>query len=161
MFKKFAKYMPMGGFPDKRGYALQASISTDSRERIRFFVEMAPQTKPKPKSGSTESPFDWKLKKYISLDAAEMGNLLACLRGRLQNVKIVHKFPMDAPPTEQKITGLEVKKGEYNGLPNWGVSLTQKVGTEKPETYQLYLSAGEVEIIMAFLSSAIAQSYEL
>jgi len=161
MPKKFAKYMPMGGFPDKRGYAFQASISQDSRDRTRFFIEMAPQTKPKPKSGSTESPFDWDLKKFISLDAAEMGNLQACFRGRLNKVEIIHKFPMNAPPAEQKITGLTVEKGEWQGKANWGVSITQKMGTEKPENYRLFISAGEVEVLMVFLTKAIAQAYEL
>ena len=161
MRQKFAKYMPMGKFPDKVGYALQTSISKDQRERTRFFVEMAPQVAPKPKSGSSESPFDWKLKKFISLDAAEMGNLMACFRGRVGEVKIVHKFPMDAPPAQQKLTALKVKQGEFNGLPNWGFSLMQKMGDERPETYQLYLSAGEVEVLMIFLSTGIAENYEL
>ena len=48
MRQKFAKYMPMGKFPDKVGYALQTSISKDKKERTRFFVEMAPQVGPKP-----------------------------------------------------------------------------------------------------------------
>lgn len=161
MEKKFAKYMPMGNFPEKCGHALQVSVTKDGRERTRLFVEMAPQTKPKPPSGSTESPFDWQLKKFISLDENEMGLIMACFRGREKEVKIVHKYPQDAPAAKQKLTGLTVKAGEYKGKKNWGVSLMQKMGEEAPETFNIFLSAGEVEVLMVILQYGIQQAFGL
>ena len=159
--KKFAKYMPVGAFPAKRGYAFQASLSKDSKDRVRFFIEMAPQVGPKPKSGSSESSFDWKLKKFISLDDVEMGQIMACLRGRTKDVNIIHVYPMNAPPAEQKTSGLKVIRGEYNGQTNWGFQLMQKVGTASPETYQLYIQPGEAEVLMLMLEAGIRESYDI
>lgn len=161
MPKKFAKYMPMSGFPQQVGHALQASITTDKRERVRFFIEMAPQTSAKPPSGSTESPFDWERKKFISLDDNEMGQLLSVFRGREQEIKIIHKYPNNVPASQQKLTGLTIRKGEFKGKVNWSVSLMQKMGDDKPETYQIYLGPGEVEVFMILLQNGISQSFEL
>lgn len=160
--KKFAKYMPMGAYPQKVGHALQASVTTDKRERVRFFVEMAPQTGPKPPSGSSESPFDWDKKKFISLDENEMGHLLSVFRGREKEIKIVHKYPHDAPAAQQKMTALTVVyNGEYNGKKNWGVSLMQKMGEAKPETYNIFINAGEVELLMIMLQYGVQRAYDL
>ncbi|MHC5056390.1 MAG: hypothetical protein ACYTKD_16965 [Planctomycetota bacterium] len=159
--KKFAKYLPMGGFPQKKGAALQVSISKLKSGSTRLFVEMAPQTKAKPPSGSSASPFDWDQKIFIALKEEEVGKLLALFRNRLSKVDIIHKYPMDAPPEQQKTTTLRLTAGDYNGVPNWGVQLRQAMGKEKPQQEQLYLQPEDVEILMVILQTCVQRMYNL
>jgi len=159
--KKYAKYLPMGGFPTKKGSAIQVSVSQLKNDSWRLFVEMAPQTKEKPKSGSTVSPFDWGQKIFIALKEEEVGKIMACFRGRINKVDIIHKFPIDAPPEQQKTTTLRITTGEYNGQVNWGVQLRQGMGKQSPQQEQLFLQAEDVEILMVILQSCITKMYKL
>lgn len=166
--KKYAKYMPMSGFPDKKGTALQVSISEfgkgpDSKElgTVRLFVEMAPQVKDKPPSGSTESPFDWEKKIFISLKEEEVGRVLACLRGRVAAAQIIHKFPIDAPKESQKTSMLLVKKGEYQGETNWQVQLRQKVGLGEEQSFNIYVQPEDAEILIIILEECIRKMYRV
>ena len=159
--KKFAKYLPMGNFPAKKGSAIQVSVSQLKNKSWRLFVEMAPQTKEKPKSGSTMSPFDWGEKIFIALKEEEVGKLMALFRRRIKKVDIIHKFPIDAPPEQQKTTTLRLTEGEYNGVVNWGVQLRQAMGKQKPQQEQLYLQAEDVEILMVLLQNCIEKMYNL
>lgn len=159
--KKFAKYLPMGGFPTKRGAALQISISQLKNKSWRLFLEMAPQTKPKPPSGSTASPFDWEKKIFIALKEEEVGKLLALFRRRIRKVDIIHKFPMDAPPEQQKTTTLQVTEGMYKDVVNWGLRLKQGMGRETPQQEQLFLQVEDVEILMVILQKCIERMYNI
>jgi hypothetical protein len=168
MMKKFAKYMPMSGFPAKKGQALQISITEyksdgkpDSPPTVRLFVEFAPQVKDKPASGSSESPFDWAKKIFISLKEEEVGLLLATLRGRVQSGQVIHKFPIDAPEDTQKTSTLNVKSGEYNGETNYQISLRQKVGLGESISYAIYLQPAEAEIVIVILEECIRRMYRL
>ncbi len=165
--KKFAKYMPMSGFPDKKGNALQISISefagTDPQEKgtVRLFVEMAPQVKDKPPSGSSESPFDWGKKIFISLKEEEVGRILACLRSRVASAQIIHKFPIDAPKESQKTSMLSVKKGEYQGETNWQVQLKQKIGVGEEQYFNIYIQPEDAEILIIMLEECIRKMYRM
>jgi hypothetical protein len=161
---KFCKYMPVSSFPEKKGFALQASVSQDQKGRTRLFIEMAPQVKPKPPEGSTESPFDWEQKKFISLDDGEMADILACFHGYLKKVTIYHKFPVDAPPEKQKVTILNVEEGEYNKVVNWRFALSQKIGgttVDNTENFQVYIQPGEAEVLKIFITKALEKFYRL
>lgn len=159
--KKFAKYLPMGNFPTKKGAALQVSISQLKNKSWRLFIEMAPQTKAKPPSGSSVSPFDWDKKIFIALKEEEVGKLLALFRRRIKKVDIIHKFPMDAPPEQQKTTTLNITEGMYKDVVNWGVRLKQGMGRESPQQEQLFLQAEDVEILMVILQKCIENMYNL
>lgn len=161
--KKFAKYLPMGGFPSKKGSALQVSVSKLKNGSHRLFVEMAPQVKDKPPSGSSESPFDWGQKIFIALKEEEVGKLLALFRRRIKKVDIIHKFPMDAPPEQQKMTTLSLQEGEYKGkgVINWGLKLRQKMGNQEAQQEQLFLQAEDVEILMVILQECVKRMYNL
>ena len=160
--KKFAKYLPMGAFPTKRGSALQVSISQQKNNKSwRLFIEMAPQTKAKPPAGSSVSPFDWGKKIFIALKEEEVGKLLALFRGRIKKVDIIHKYPMDAPADQQKTTTLRLSEGEYNGKINWGCQLRQEVGREGPQQEQLFLQLEDVEILMVILQKCVERMYNL
>jgi len=162
MMKKYAKYMPMSGFPAKRGSALQISTSVlKDKETVRLFVEMAPQIKDKPPSGSTESPFDWNQKIFMALKEEEVGRFLACLRGRVGEMNLIHKFPIDAPKEEQKTSKLLVKQGEYNDTINWLVNLKQKIGLNDEVGYSVYLQPEEAEILIVLLEDCIRKMYRL
>ena len=160
--KKFAKYLPMGDFPNKKGGALQVSISQlKNNKSWRLFIEMAPQTKAKPPSGSTVSPFDWEKKIFIALKEEEVGKLLALFRRRIKKVDIIHKYPMDAPPEQQKTTTLSITEGMYRDVVNWGVRLKQGMGRETPQQEQLFLQAEDVEILTVILQTCIKRMYNL
>lgn len=163
--KKYAKYMPMSGFPAKKGSALQISISENKKDELnpitRLFVEMAPQVKDKPPSGSSESPFSWEKKIYISLKEEEVGQFLAVFRGTLQGVDIIHKFPIDGPPENQKLSTLSIVSGDFNGKPNWKVALRQKVGNEEAVMLQVFLQPEDVEVLVVILQECIRRMYRL
>lgn len=159
--KKYAKYLPMGGFPQKKGSALQVSISETRSKVVRLFIEMAPQTKAKPPSGSTESPFDWDKKIFIALKEEEVGQVLALLRGRLDKVDIIHKHPIDAPPEQQKTTTINLTKGSYQGKVNWGLRLKQQMGKNPAQQEQLYLQVEDAEILMVILQECLRRMYRL
>lgn len=162
MMKKYSKYLPMTGFPEKRGSALQVSISElKDSDSVRLFVEMAPQTKEKPPAGSSESPFDWTLKSYIALKEEEVGKVLACLRGRIESADIIHKYPIDGPPEKQKTSRLSIKIGEFQGKTNWQVSLNQRVGTGDNVSLVIYLQPEDTEILVVILEECIRQMYRL
>jgi len=164
--KKYAKYMPMSGFPEKKGNALQVSISEYGDEgqpnkTIRLFVEMAPQVKDKPPSGSSESPFDWGKKIFIALKEEEVGRILACLRCRVASAQIIHKFPIDAPKESQKTSMLSVKKGEYKDEINWQVVLKQKLGLGEEQSFAIYLQPEDAEILVIILEECIRKMYRV
>lgn len=161
--KKYSKYVPFSGFPEKKGSALQVSISKmkDKDETVRLFIEMAPQVKDKPASGSNESPFSWDSKIFIALKEEEVGKLLACFRGRLPSVDIIHKFPIDAPPETQKTSTLSLKEGEYKGTINWQIQLRQKVGMADGVSLGLYLQPEDAEILVVLLQECVRQMYRL
>lgn len=156
---KFAKYMPMGDFPARKGSAMQVSLARMDNEKVRLFIEMAQQTKPKPPSGSYESPFDWKEKIFISLKEEEVGNILACLHGRKPEVDIIHKYPMNAPTEKQKTTTLKVKQGEFRNEMNWGFSIRQKIGNGDAVSVNIYVGVGDVEILMMYCLEALKAMY--
>lgn len=158
-FGKFCKYLPMSG--EKRGSALQASISKLSNSVVRFFIEMAPQTKAKPKAGSNESPFDWDKKIFISLKEEEVGKILALFSGRTNKVDVIHKFPIDAPPEQQRTTILSIGESKYNEAVNWFVRLKQTVGNNPSQQLQIFLQPEDVEILIVMLRKCIEQMYNL
>lgn len=160
--KKFAKYLPMSGFPQKRGTALQISIvKIKDSDNVRLFAEFAPQVKDKPPSGSTDSPFSWEQKIFIALKEEEVGKLLSVFRGRLKSAEIIHKFPIDAPKDKQKISTLIVAENEYNGVLNWKFGLSQKVGAADAMYLQTYLQPEDVEILVVMLQECIKKMYRL
>lgn len=160
--KKYAKYMPMSGFPAKKGNALQISISQlKDSDVVRLFVEMAPQTKDKPPSGSSESPFDWGLKCFIALKEEEVGRMLACFRGRVPDVSIIHKHPIDAPEDKQKVSKLNLKSGEYQGERNWQINLRQKSGLNEEVSFNMYLQPEDTELLIVILEECVRRMYQL
>ena len=122
---------------------------------------MAPQTKAKPPSGSSVSPFDWDKKIFIALKEEEVGKLLALFRRRINKVDVIHKYPIDAPAEQQKTTILNVSEGEYNGVVNWGVRLKQKMGNQDAQQEQLFLQVEDVEILMVILQTCVQRMYNL
>jgi hypothetical protein len=159
--KKFAKYLPMPGFPTKVGTALQISITSTKDNVVKLFVELAPQVKNKPPTGSSESPFSWEKKIFISLKDEEVAKLLTVFKGRVKSTQIIHKFPIDGPAETQKTSTLTVAESEYNGNINWKLGLGQKIGNGEQNFLQIYLQEEDIEILVVLLTECLKRMYNL
>jgi len=159
--KPFAKYMPLAKFPEKKGCALQCvTIETKSGVK-RFLIEMAPQVKPKPPSGSTASPFSWENKIKIALKEEEVGAFMATLRRRSKQLSVIHKYPIDAPKETQRLSTLKIEERMNQGICNWQLRLSQKVGLGEAQAYTIYLQPSDAEILMVLLEDCIKRMYDV
>lgn len=155
---KFIKYAPVSTFPDKKGYAIQFGASLRRDKGIKGTVEMAVQTKPKPSAGSSESPFDWKDSKlFMQLNAMEIGQILALFRGRLKEVKIIHKSPIDGAEDIQTVSNLTLTESPTGDI---GVSMQQKKpGSKEFVRYNIYLKPEDVEILFILFTEILKYMY--
>lgn len=156
--EKFIKYMPMAGFPAKKGYAIQFGLS-DRRGKWVATAEMAPQVKDKPPSGSKESPFDWSdgAKIFAMLDAFELGQGLAVMNGARKEEKIIHKFPMDAEASKQTTTSLTFTASDTGDL---GIGMQQKTPNDKEfRRYNIFIKPDEVEVLRIVFRKMIEAIY--
>jgi len=166
-FKKFAKYMPMAAFPEKKGSALQIGISEYKREnkstKTVVMLEMVQQSKPKPPTGSTESGFDWANDKiFMSLKDLEIAGIIAVIVGLKEELKVIHKHPIDGPEETQKTSTLEVKMNDFRGIQNLVIKMGQKKpGTQDYTSIQIALQPEEFIVLRLVLEGAIKQIYNL
>jgi len=163
--KKFAKYMPMASFPEKRGSALQIGISEYQREnkstKTVVMLEMVHQSKPKPPTGSTESGFDWaKDKIFMSLKDLEIAGIIGVIIGIKDELKVIHKHPIDGPEEQQKSSTLEVRMNDFRGTKNLLIKMGQKKpGSTEYTSVQIALQPEDFIVLRLILEGAIKKIY--
>ncbi len=116
-----------------KGWAIQFNLGYDRREKVVVFVEAAKQIGEKPKPGSTASPFDWDNKIVFMLNANELGEIGACIRGiHRKPIKFIHQ---NKEPGKEKLGSMNLEfpqTPEAKEYGNWRIGLfTRKDGVDK------------------------------
>ena len=116
-----------------KGWAIQFNLGFDRRENVVVFVEAARQIGPKPAPGSTTSPFDWENKIRFMLNANELGEIGACIRGiHRKLIKFIHQT---GEGDKQKLGSLALEFPQTDAAKqygNWRLSLfTRQGGADK------------------------------
>jgi hypothetical protein len=142
-----------------KGWAIQFNLGFDRRENVVVFIEAARQVGPKPAPGSTTSPFDWENKIRFMLNANELGELGACIRGiHRKKIKFIHQtgegdkqklgsFTLEFPETD------EAKK--YG---NWRAEVfARQGGTDK--RIQAFITPAELYQILMLIDFSFMKNF--
>ena len=137
------------------GAAFQFSAGNKKKNNVPvMFIEAAPQTGPKPKPGSSESPFNWRENKIVvMLNIDELGSLLASIKGLdTKTVKFVHKSEGDNMSTFELKPPQSEEEARYG---NWKIAVSKN-----SKFINSFLSTGQL-ILFSILAEGIIKDYYL
>lgn len=123
-------------------YGIKNKDDARRREPV-MFIEATRQSGPKPKPGSTQSPFNWEDKTIVMMNTDELGQIVAFISG-LDKVKKTDKNPYQRSFYHKHDSGdkrITIEKPEPdNKWQNWKFTISKGKG----DFLQVYMTPGEV-----------------
>jgi hypothetical protein len=139
---------------ENAGAALQFSYDAGKQA---IFLEATSQKGAKLPQGD-KAQFDWANKLVFKLGTADMGKLLLLFNGRVPNVKLLH-----SSQDKMRISVFEITRGEYNGAPNFALTLARTIkggGEDAGSRYvQMYLNQDELALLAHFMRDGLTRMF--